>query len=75
MGNGNRHTKRILIIVAAAILVAAYYFFDLGHYINLSYIKSSQDRFHDLYGEHRSAVIAGYMVVYILYRHYRCRAQ
>ncbi len=67
MGNGNRLTKRILIIVAAAVLVAAYYFFDLGHYINLSYIKSSQDRFHKLYAEQGFAVIAIYMLFYIIF--------
>jgi uncharacterized membrane protein YdjX (TVP38/TMEM64 family) len=66
MGNGKRHTKKILIMVAAAVLIAAYYFFDLGHYINLSYIKSSQDRFYTLYAEHGFVVIAVYMLFYIL---------
>ena len=67
MGDGNGDTKRILIIVAAAVLFAAYYFFDLGHYINLSYIKSSQDRFHKIYAEHGFAVIASYMLFYITF--------
>lgn len=65
MGKGNRHTNKILIIAAAAVLIAAYYFFDLGQYINLSYIKSSQDRFHRLYAEHMFLVIAAYMLFYI----------
>jgi uncharacterized membrane protein YdjX (TVP38/TMEM64 family) len=66
MGKGTGQTKKILIIFIAAALVAAYYFLDLGRYINLSYIKSSQDRFHDLYARHATIVIAVYMTIYIL---------
>jgi uncharacterized membrane protein YdjX (TVP38/TMEM64 family) len=59
--------KKVLIIIAAAIIIAAYFFFDLGHYINLTYLKGSQERFRMLYGEHEVAVVAAYMVVYILF--------
>jgi hypothetical protein len=52
--------KKLLIIVAAVIIIAAYFFFDLGQYINLVYLKGSQERFRILYGEHEVAV---YMAV------------
>ncbi len=59
--------KKLLIIVTAAIIIAAYFFFDPGQYINLAYLKNSQERFRMLYGEHKVAVIAAYMVVCILF--------
>jgi uncharacterized membrane protein YdjX (TVP38/TMEM64 family) len=61
------NTKKLLIIIAVIGIIAAYFFFDLGQYINLSYLKGSQERFRILYGEHTAAVIAAYMVVYILF--------
>ena len=61
------NTKKRLIIVAAVGIIAAYFFFDLGQYLNLSYLKGSQERFRILYGEHKAAVIAAYMVVYIIF--------
>lgn len=47
-------------------LVAAFWYWDLGGYLTLEYLKSSQERFQELYSQHQVAVIAGYMVLYIL---------
>lgn len=62
----NRHTKKIIIVLIIAALIAAFRIFNLGDYLSLSYIKESRDGFAALYAEHRAAVIAGYMAVYIL---------
>jgi uncharacterized membrane protein YdjX (TVP38/TMEM64 family) len=45
--------------------ILAFRYFDLGQYLSLDYIKSSQERFHALYQSHRFVVIAAYMGVYI----------
>jgi len=46
--------------------VLAFRYFDLGQYLSLDYIKSSQERFQALYQSHRLAVIASYMGIYIV---------
>ncbi len=58
--------KKILIIVVIAALIALFKTFNLGEYLTLSYIKESQEKFQILYGDHRTAVIAIYMIIYIL---------
>jgi uncharacterized membrane protein YdjX (TVP38/TMEM64 family) len=60
------YIQKILIILIIAGLIAAFKIFDLGQYLTLSYIKESQEKFQLLYSEHRTAVIAGYMAIYIL---------
>jgi len=45
--------------------ILAFRYFDLGQYLSLDYIKSSQTRFQMLYQSHRFAVIAAYMGIYI----------
>lgn len=47
-------------------LIAAYKIFNLGDYLTLAYLKASRKNFELLYQEHRSAVIASYMLIYIL---------
>ncbi len=53
----------MLVLIAIGIVVFRYY--DLGQYLKLEYIKSSQDKFHALYLLHRFSVIAAYMGIYI----------
>ncbi len=61
--------KKLLqrLLIAAAIIVAIVLFkvFGLGQYLTLDYLKASQDKFSQLYGEHRLAVIISYMLIYI----------
>jgi len=47
-------------------LISIFRIFDLGQYLSLSYIKSSQEQLAILYAEHTAMVIAGYMVIYVL---------
>jgi uncharacterized membrane protein YdjX (TVP38/TMEM64 family) len=55
-------------IVMAGLIVLGiilFRYFDLGQYLTLEYIKTSQDKFHALYQSHRFGVIAAYMGIYI----------
>lgn len=58
--------KKIAIVAVIFAFIAAYKVFNLGQYLTLTYIKASQESFAILYAEHRVAVIASYMGVYIL---------
>ncbi|MBU0676268.1 MAG: TVP38/TMEM64 family protein [Proteobacteria bacterium] len=57
---------RISILCLIVLVVAAFRHFDLGQYLTLDYIKSSQERFQSLYQMNRFQVIAAYMAIYIL---------
>lgn len=60
------HINKIIIVAVVVGLIAAFNIFNLGDYFSLSYIKDSQERFENLYSENRAAVIAGYMLIYII---------
>jgi len=57
--------QRILIVAAIILAVILFKALGLGQYLTLEYLKASQDKFAQLYGENRLAVIATYMAVYI----------
>ncbi|GMR03380.1 MAG: TVP38/TMEM64 family protein [Thermodesulfovibrionia bacterium] len=61
-----KYVNKIIIVLVVIGLIAAFRVFNLGDYFSLSYIKESQEKFEIMYTEHRAAVIAGYMGVYIL---------
>jgi len=58
--------QRLLIIAAIIVAVFLFKVFGLGQYLTLEYLKASQDKFSQLYGENRLAVIATYLAVYII---------
>jgi len=64
--NKKSSVQKIIIVLVIVGLIAAFKIFDLGQYLTLSYIKESQEKFQLLYSDHRAAVIAGYMAIYIL---------
>jgi uncharacterized membrane protein YdjX (TVP38/TMEM64 family) len=45
--------------------ILAFRYFELGQYLSLDYLKSSQKQFYALYQSHWFAVIAAYMGIYI----------
>jgi len=57
--------QRLLIIAALVVAVILFKTLGLGQYLTLDYLKDSQDKFSQLYGENRLAVIASYMAIYI----------
>jgi uncharacterized membrane protein YdjX (TVP38/TMEM64 family) len=58
--------QRLLIVAAIVIAVILFKVLGLGQYLTLDYLKDSQDRFAQLYANHRLTVIGIYMAVYIL---------
>lgn len=58
--------RKIALIVALATGTIAFYAFDLGEYLTLSYIKTYQGKFADLYVAHQIPVILAYAAVYII---------
>ena len=58
--------QRLLIILAIIALVVLFKVLGLGQYLTLDYIKASQGKFAQLYTNHRLAVIATYMAIYII---------
>ena len=58
--------QRLLIVGAIIVLVVLFNVLGLGQYLTLDYLKASQDKFALLYGDHKFAVIAAYMAVYII---------
>ena len=57
--------QRLLIVAAIVFVVILFKALGLGQYLTLDYLKASQDKFSQLYGENRLAVIAIYMAIYI----------
>src|SRR5210317_672442 len=58
--------QRLLVVAAIIIVVILFKVLGLGQYLSLDYLKTSQDKFVQLYASHRFAVIATYMAVYIV---------
>ena len=58
--------QRLLLVAAIIIVVFLFKILGLGQYLSLDYLKTSQDKFVQLYTSHRFAVIATYMAVYIV---------
>ena len=57
--------NKVVIIGMIVLGIVAFRYFDLGQYLTLEYIKSSQAKFQALYQSHRFLVIATYMGIYI----------
>ena len=58
--------QRLLIVAAIIIAVILFKVLDLGQYLSLEYLKTSQDKFTQIYTSHRLPVIASYMAIYIV---------
>ena len=57
--------SKILLIVSLALLVGLFFIFDLGQYLTLDYLKSSQAGFAELYAREPWLVIAVYFGIYV----------
>lgn len=57
--------KKIGLIVGVLILLAAFFALDLGRYLSLDYLKSSQSAFESLYAEQPLLVIGSYFAIYV----------
>lgn len=59
-------TKRLAIVGLILLCIVLFRVLGLHEYLSLSYLKEQQAEFIRLYQEHTVAVIAGYMVLYIM---------
>lgn len=57
--------KKMSILGFLILIAALFFYFDLGRFLSLEYLKSSQLRFQELYQQHKLLIIGGYMLVYI----------
>lgn len=58
--------KKIAILAVMAVLIGLFFYFDVAQYLNLEYLKESQERFQQLYQQNRVTVISLYMLMYIV---------
>jgi len=58
--------RKAAIVVLIIVCLAAFKYLGLGQYLTLDYLKQSQERFAGLYAARPLAVIAVYMLIYIL---------
>jgi pyruvate/2-oxoglutarate dehydrogenase complex dihydrolipoamide dehydrogenase (E3) component/uncharacterized membrane protein YdjX (TVP38/TMEM64 family) len=58
--------KKIGLLLLLAVLVALYVTLDLGRFLSLDYLKSSQSAFEALYAERPWQVIGVYFVIYVV---------
>lgn len=63
--NKKKIMQKIVIACVIVLGIVAFRYFDLGQYLTLEYLKSSQDSLQALYLENRLLVIASYMAIYI----------
>ena len=61
----NDTKKKLLIVAAVVTLVALFKILNLGHYLNLSYLKESQATLSNYYHGHQLQTIVVYMLIYI----------
>lgn len=63
--NKSKIVQKIVIACVIVLGIVAFRYFNLGQYLTLEYLKSSQDSLQTLYLENRLLVIACYMAIYI----------
>ena len=57
--------KKIALTVGVLVLLAAFFALDLGRYLSLGYLKSSQSAFESLYAAQPLTVIGSYFALYV----------
>lgn len=58
--------KKIAILIAVLILILMFKLFNLDQYLNLTYLKESQEAFAAFYNKHTILTIFSYMLIYII---------
>lgn len=58
--------KKLIILIAIAALIALFFWFDLGRFLTIESLKANRERLEALYTEHRMAMVAVFMAIYIV---------
>ena len=61
----NNAKKKLLIIAVVITLIVVFKLLNLGQYLNLSYLKESQETLQNYYQQHQLLTIFAYMIMYI----------
>lgn len=59
-------SKKMLVLAVLLAAVVAYFGLELGRYLNLDYLKQSQQSFQAYYAQHPLAAVAAYFGIYLL---------
>ncbi len=60
-----KNTPRLLLVLAILVFFGIWFAFDLGHFLNLAYIKTQQTALESWRSAHPMAAVATYMCIYI----------
>ena len=58
--------KKIILALAGIVAVGLFFIFDLGRYFTLEALKSNRQVLLDYYAGHKTAMVAGFMAVYVV---------
>lgn len=58
--------KQFILVVMLVLVTAAYFALDLGRFLNLAYLKTSQSAFQAYYTAHPVQAVAAYFAVYVV---------
>ncbi len=58
--------KKLFILLVGAVAVALFFWFDLGRYLTLEALKANREALLGFYAEHRAAMVAGFIAVYVV---------
>ena len=61
----NNAKKKLLIIAVVITLIVVFKLLNLGQYLNLTYLKESQETLQNYYQQHQFLTIFAYMIMYI----------
>jgi uncharacterized membrane protein YdjX (TVP38/TMEM64 family) len=60
------NAKKLLLLLMGAIVVALFFYLDLGRFLTLDSLKANRQALLAYYAAHRSAMVAGFMAIYIV---------
>ena len=58
--------KKIIVALAGIMAVCLFFYFDLGRFFTLESLKNNRQSLLDYYAGHKIAMVAGFMVVYVV---------
>ena len=60
------NSKKILLLITAFLAIGLFFWFDLARFLTLEALKANRQMLLDYYTDHRLAMVAGFMAVYII---------
>ncbi|MCB0390764.1 MAG: TVP38/TMEM64 family protein [Bdellovibrionales bacterium] len=57
---------KFILLIAILTAISAFFIFDLGQYLDFSYLKQQKDTLHEYYQNHKFAALFAYLIIYII---------